>query len=278
MLTVCRISFSSCWHSAGATYLRCLFVFPNAPLAADFAGGASRYLSSYRALTQLADEVHVFRLLKDDCRNKVLRYEDQCEAEQRCLRAQAASWKDVNYSRIVRFSGRTNLLWRASMRPIELSSPEVYALHKPLSEIVDQVRPDFVWAEWVLSGALATVSDLRMPWVYAHHDWSHRITSVRREAFREPTSIGGQVFEWSLRRSEVQILRHSTAVVTGSHTEAQEICALGGRHVEVIPTTYDSVPSSSLEQHPAQRAHVVHLGSLNTTANNLGLTAYLESV
>ena len=262
----------------GATYLRCLFVFPNAPLAADFSGGASRYLSSYLALTQLADEVHVFRLLKDDCRNKVLRYEDQCKAEQHRLRAQAASWRDVNYSRMVGFRGRTDLLWRASRRPLEVSSPEVYALHKPLSEIVAQVRPDFVWAEWILSGALATASDLRMPWVYAHHDWSHRISILRREASREPASIGGQVFEWSLRRSEVQILRHSTAVVTGSHTEAQEICALGGRHVEVIPTTYDSVALSSLEQRPAQPARVVHLGSLSTTANYLGLKAYLEKV
>jgi hypothetical protein len=40
---------------------RCLFIFPNAPLASDFSGGASRYLTSYQALNQLGVEMHVWR-------------------------------------------------------------------------------------------------------------------------------------------------------------------------------------------------------------------------
>lgn len=261
-----------------AARLRCLFIFPNAPLASDFTGGASRYLNSYLALNRLACEVHVLRLLEEDSRDRVLRYEERDVTQRDLLRARAASWNDVGYRRTVGFQSRADLLWRAPFQPLRLSSPEVGTLRKPLRDILDKVSPDVVWAEWTLSGALATASELKLPWIYAHHDWSHRVAAIRRAASQRPSYLSDQLLEWSLRRAEIQILKRSTAVVTGSQTEAQEISAAGGRNVEVIPTAYDSVAVPGPERHTEHPARVVHLGSLSTTANYLGLKAYLERV
>lgn len=258
--------------------LRCLFVFSNAPLASDYTGGASRYLNSYLALSRLAGEVHVLRLLEESTSDKVLRYEEQDGIQQNSLRAKAASWTDVGYRRCSGFRSRTDLLWRAPFQPLRLSSPEISTLRKPLKDIVNRVKPDVVWAEWTLSGALATASDLKLPWVYAHHDWAHRIAAIRREVSRSPAYLSDQLLEWSSRRAEIQILKRSSAIVTGSQTEAQEINAVGGRNVEVIPTAYDSLPAPGAKIRAQYPARVVHLGSLSTTANYLGLKAYLEQI
>jgi hypothetical protein len=145
-----------------------------------------------------------------------------------------------------------------------------------LREKVEAIRPDFVWAEWTLSGAVAAASKLRVPWIYAHHDWGYRLAALRRAASPGTSGWSDQLLEWSLRRAEIEIVRESTAVITGSQTEAQEIRAAGGNNVSVIPTLYQSVP---VAEHPAPALpRIVHLGGLGTTSNHLGLKAYVERV
>lgn len=229
------------------------------------------------ALNRLASEVHVLRLLEHTWHEKVVRYEEEeDDSLQHALRPQATTWQDLCYHRPKAFHGRTDLVWQTLSGPLTLSFPEVPELSRQLREKLESIKPDFVWAEWALSGAVAAASRLRVPWIYAHHDWGYRLAALRRAAAPNTSCWSDQLLQWSLRQAEIQIVRKSTAVVTGSQTEAREIRAVGGNNVSVIPTLYRSVAVVGHET-PTQ-PRIVHLGGLGTTSNHLGLKAYLERV
>ena len=253
--------------------MKCLFVFPNAPLSSNYSGGASRYLQSFLTLQRLGCDVHAVRLLDEAQRQRVARYEH----DEAPYRAQAQSWRDLRYTLPSAAGNKGRRLRAALTHPAPYAMPEVVVLSELFQDAVAEVDPQFIWAEWTLSGALVAESEPGIPWIYAHHDWLHRVRKIRRRASGK-THWRDRLWTVSMRRLERQLIRKSTAVISGSTSEAQEIQALGGREVVVIPTTYDPIPPPPPACRAAHPPHLVHLGALSTTANYVGLLAYMETV
>lgn len=258
--------------------MKCLFLFCNAPLSPNFSGGASRYLTSFLALHRLGIQIYVLRFLEDNVKDQVLAHEQANTQRQRELRARACGWQDISYSSMPRCQTKLELLTQFLFQPTELAFPEAIFLRQSLQEIAREIKPDFIWAEWALSGVVVNISNIKLPWVYAHTDMLYRIHQLRQVSSADKIYWSSRLVLHRVKKVEFEIIRKSDVVITGSQTEANELRAIGASNVVLIPTTYESVPvefpASSVDSPP----RIFHLGGLSTTANQLGLDAYLDRV
>ena len=102
----------------------------------------------------------------------------------------------------------------------------------------------------------------------------YRVLVVRRNQL----SLKERYFLRAFRNAEDRIARMANWALTGSTTDARRLEEVGCKRVFMIPTTYASRPGPSAEAKPAvEGMRVVHLGSLQTTANWVGLAGYLRS-
>jgi glycosyltransferase involved in cell wall biosynthesis len=255
-----------------------LFIFPNAPLSPNFSGAASRYLNSFMALYRLGADMHVWRFLSKDVERQVYRYEAKTAALCGDLRSKVVGWQDVVYSPSPVFRSRIELVRKALFLPIELTFSETTTLRDKLLQAVKAVKPDFIWAEWGSGGALVATSCLALPWVYAHHDMYHRIVQVRQKVSVHKLYLSERIRLWAMKRGERQIICKATAIVTGSQTEARKLKVMGGKYISLIPTTYEPVNLDYSNATGSAPARILHLGSLRTTSNYLGLMAYLDKI
>ncbi|MDL1911674.1 glycosyltransferase family 4 protein [Chloroflexi bacterium CFX6] len=258
--------------------MKCIFLFGDAPLSANFSGAASRHLGSFLALKRLGVEVHVWRFLSENTREKVLAHETGESAHGRQFRRQADSWTDVVYPSTPPYRTRLELLQRATFQPVRLAFPETGTLLAGFVNALQGLKPDFLWAESGAAGALAASQPFPLPYVYAQTDFHHRIFQLRRQARSRRPLLSEQIHEWAVRRGEMRIIRKATVITTGSQTEADELRRAGGRYVLVIPTTYEEVELDRLKPQDGSPARILHLGGLRTTSNYLGLMAYLDKV
>lgn len=258
--------------------MNCLFVFNNSPLSPNYSGGASRCLGSFLALSKLGIGLNVVRLLEKRVAQRVLTYEAEQHDETALIRGKTKSWADVVYSQPDRPRTRLDIIRKAAIDPVALAFPEVASLGPEFRETCGRIGPDFIWAEWTLCAALTYTSDLKVPWVYSHHDWIYRIYQVRRNASSQPLYFTDRILSSTMRRVETQAVKRSTVVVTGSATEAAELDQIASLPARIIPTTYTPGPHVQGSRRANQPVRIIHLGGLTTTANHLGLTAYLRDV
>jgi len=258
--------------------MKCLFVFPNAPLSPNFSGGASRCLGSFLALSSLGVELHVLRLLDGEAAERVFLHEVDRAVETDSVRKKAASWQDVMFSSRTQSPRRMELIRQAAAHLIELSFPAVRQLRSSFAEALDRIGPDCLWTEWTLSAAVACAANCEVPWIYSHHDWIHRIQDVRRQSSTGRYYLSDRIMGSAMKRAEHRIVKRSSLVITGSATEARELNWIGRRTPHVIPTTYARLPAPPASLRAEAKARIVHLGGLNTTANHVGLTSYLNQV
>jgi glycosyltransferase involved in cell wall biosynthesis len=152
------------------------------------------------------------------------------------------------------------------------------SLARILEEEQERVRPEFSWVEWGLCGAVMARSRPRQPWVYAHHDWAHRLAGVRAKISGRAPPLSDRLCEYNMQKTEHWIARQATAVVSGSATEAREMEMIGCSNCYVIPTAYEAAPPPGFSARPLLPLRIVHLGALSTTANYAGLQSYLTKV
>jgi hypothetical protein len=258
--------------------MKCLFLLSNSPLAQNYTGAAARYLQAFLALTQLGVEVHVLRFLSEDNRQRIIAFEQAQPRSQVAHYGLAQSWRDVDYTWLPRFQRKLEGIWRGLFRPVEYQFPETKLLLASLLTSVDSLKPDFILAEMTVAGALVTVSGMDLPWIYGHHDWIYRDKMIRRALRVKRVTLGNRFSDYVARRAEIAVARNSTTAIAASQIEGEEMERLGVQNVHVIPTTYESVPSPSADYIPQQPIRIVHFGNLKTTANAVGLCAYLEKV
>jgi glycosyltransferase involved in cell wall biosynthesis len=258
--------------------MKCIFLFSNAPLSPNFSGAGSRSLNSFAALCKLGVDVHVWRFLSENTREQVLAHEKKESESNARSHSQAAEWSDIPYTPVPLYSSRSELLYRALLHPIDLTFCEAVLLREKFLRKVKEVNPDFIWAEGGSAAALVAGSRIALPWVYAHFDMYFRILKLRQKAQKRTPHLSEQIRMWALQRGETYIIRSASTLITGSQTEAEALRALGSRNVYLIPTMYEPATiNMSLERRPTS-PRIFHLGSLRTTANYLGLMAYLEKV
>jgi len=260
--------------------MKCIFLFTNAPLSSNFSGAASRYLNSFLAFHKLGIDIHVWRFLSKSTHSRVLAHEKKESKSTIRLRSYAATWDDIVYTPAPIYNSRAELLYKALFCSLETIFSESNSLRNSFICKVNEVNPDFIWAEGGAAAALVAGAKLGLPWVYANHDLYFRLSKLRQQAWTRNPYWSERIHLWSMQRGEMQIIRNANAIATGSQTEANELIMMGGRKVTLIPTTYESesvnLGLSKMAAHGPAR--IIHLGSLRTTSNYLGLMAYLEKV
>ncbi|NQX84811.1 MAG: glycosyltransferase family 4 protein [Flavobacteriaceae bacterium] len=137
-----------------------------------------------------------------------------------------------------------------------------------LKAICKAQRIDVVWTEWRWAALLACFAKLKLPVIYAHHDWEYKLAKLRSKK-----NILGQFHTFQKKRVEFKLVKRVTKCVSGSYTEAKEIEKISGNSAVYMPTTYDAI-TQKLE--PNEIPNIVHLGGMGTTANRLGLERFLD--
>src|ERR1041385_4733462 len=118
--------------------MKCLFFFPNAPLSPNYAGGSSRYLGAFLALTRLGIDVHVVRILDEQMAGKVIGYE-LADPEQSRIKERAKSWTDIRYSIGNRRRRVVKNLLEAFSSPISYSCPEIRLVQDEFRRLVIEI-------------------------------------------------------------------------------------------------------------------------------------------
>jgi glycosyltransferase involved in cell wall biosynthesis len=245
-------------------------VLPDGTLDTGFSGASSRYAQNYQALTDLGAEVHVLRI----CDAAKMAASHDYEASMNGVTKQnfhPASWLDVTYSPPSRTSGRFHILRESLTDPIRFNYPAGPAINRAIQDSINTLNPDLLWLERAVTVSAAGQHPL--PAIYSHHDITYRVQALRQAGggWREKYLL------WVQRRAEQAVGRQAAHIVTGSETDAQRLRDWGCPHVMAIPTAYPRRPEPPGQARAERdRLRIIHLGSLETTANRLGLTGYLQ--
>jgi len=250
--------------------MRLLFVMPGVPLAFDHSGAASRYAQNFLALKNLGVELYVLRFHLETQKQAVLDFEKTSETAQIALEY-SSSWREVVVP-TNQPQGKWDVLHRVIFNPIRYEFPFYKPLAEQLALSIHETAPDLIWAEH--SDAAAAVWHLSpsQPWIFSHHDMRYLIRAIRDQKTRISHAVLAQVS----RKAEIKVSKSASLVITGSQTEAGKLRKIGCRNVHVIPMANANLPEINLQSSPSKKANIIHLGSLETTANRSGLSAYLS--
>jgi hypothetical protein len=253
-----------------------LFIFGDSLLASNYSGAASRALQNFQALRELCDELHVLRLCSPNRYSKLMAFE-QNSLEGQEAKGRATSWEDLRLDTRVPRRSYLQLFLESLLAPMRFEYPNLAANSRQLGERISALGPDFLWVEHSDLAALVQNLDLNIPWVYSHLDILHHIRQIRYPA----RSFRDRWFLWVCERVEKQIDRAPTAIVTASSVEARWLKrarqGAAARHVFMVPMAYQGEPTL-IGRSSSSQVRIIHLGSLETTANRVGLTGYLEKV
>ncbi len=266
-----------------------LFLMPAAPLADNISGAASRYLQNLKALTATGASITLARLDSADHFAALPPPSDlppvNSEGEKRTSSVgaggiNAAPTATPPYEPLdFRYDPpRLNRLQRwlgALFEPIGVVYPSIDQATIRIGALLDEIDPDLVWVETTELAASVMLANPAVTWILSHHDLAYRVREIR-------TGAKTRAQRWTidmLRRAETTVIQSAPIIITASMTDAGRLRALGAPDVRVIPMGYDPQPVATGGESPAPTAsagRIIHLGSLETTANRVGLEAYLR--
>ena len=235
------------------------------PITPNYVGGSAVYYEQLMSLAELGMEVHLLHWAFPEAR---ARFDAVVEADPETWadvtrRCRSVALHDLRMHPSL--GGRLVNRIRNRLGPFEIEHPGWREAIRQLDNAVASVQPDFIWAQHLTTARVAAWHH-RVPAVYSHHDWVYRIKALAQD--RAPDAHQGL--------GEMAVVRRVDAVVVGSMNDHDEISALGVPNVAYIPLGHsaDAVDLSV----PQQPMRLVHLGSLSTTANRLGLERFFEVV
>jgi len=131
--------------------------------------------------------------------------------------------------------------------------PDLRGLRQSVSQIIDGLNPDLIWAEEAFAVLLSPAGT---PIVHSHHDFHFKLRSVRDRSvhtkrFRRPQAL-------SVKRSrelEVNVCRRSAHTICASRSEAEFLQELG-ISASYVPVTGPAIPApdySALEERQKQQ-------------------------
>jgi len=253
-----------------------LFIFADTPLASNHSGAASRYHQNFTALAELCEEVDVLRLHTQDGYPSVLDFEKD-SLEHQTAQQKARLWLDLEIDSSAPSRSYSQVFTECLFTPLKFIYPHLVENANKIREKVEVIAPDFLWVEHSEPAALVSSLNLNIPWIFSHIDILPRIRQVRYPI----KNLRDRFFLTAYDRAEVQIDHAPTAVITASTTEAdwlRQVRSNGQKgSVHYIPMAYLGDPVLPVGS-SSPDVRIIHLGSLETTANRAGLTSYLEKV
>jgi hypothetical protein len=243
---------------------------PGTPLAFNYSGGSSRYAQNFFALKSLGIELHVIRFHIENQIQKILDFERSSQTAQ-TARQYAASWQDIVIP-ANQPDGKWEIFCRIFLDPIAFEFPCYKVMADQLARAVTEIVPDLIWAEYSDVAVAIWKLSPSQPWVYSSTDIRYLVRSIRNQK----TNLHQQILHQISRKVEIKSSRSANFVVTGSITEAVKLRKIGCRSVYMIPMANTDFPEINPNFSPSRDIKIVHLGSLETTANRKGLAAYLS--
>lgn len=264
----------------------CLFVASNSPFSFWHSGTSNRIAMAYYSLSRIGIEMHVVRFLDEQILPQTIAYEEQFHGETGESRNLAASWEDIRYRRVGNNESWLRHIDQSLFDPVALIYPEAEYFGQIIRSRCEKLEPDLIWGVWIPSSAGIYYSNPRVPWISTHTDWmfqlmkirahwKSRITPVRRRDDLFST-MKLQWRSWLWKRADLQYLKECAAVETGSTVQAREMQGFGLENIHVVPSAYEPVAIDLEDYASLQDPQIVHLGSLATTSNKIGLSGYLK--
>tara|TARA_B110000285_G_scaffold234939_1_gene313779 strand:- start:1606 stop:2799 length:1194 start_codon:yes stop_codon:yes gene_type:complete len=238
-----------------------LFIVNTGTISSNENGGASVYYSHLEILHKAGFKI---QLLAVEWSNSIsYKKEDYLEIQHMV-------------DAIIPFKPEVELPKKGIARIIDaIISPEIfeyYFLNRKntffLNELVLKKSVDIVWSEWRWAGLLAWYSKLKIPVIYAHHDWEYKLAKLRSKR-----TFFGRFHTFQKKRVEFKLVKGVEGCISGSVTETKEIIQISKKKALYIPTTYKEVTPKLL---PNSIPNIIHLGGMGTTANCLGLERFLD--
>ncbi len=137
--------------------------------------------------------------------------------------------------------------------------PDLRGLRQSVSQIIDGLNPDLIWAEEVFAVLLSPAST---PIVHSHHDFHFKLRSVRGRSvhtrrLRRPQAL-------SVKRSrelEVNLCRRSAHTICASRSEAEFLQELG-ISASYVPVTGPAIPAPNYRR--LSQGRIFLFGNPNT--------------
>ena len=253
--------------------MRVLYIAPGAPITPDYSGASIRYYQNFMALTRLYGAVDVFRVCEQSQAAKTDEFERQSSVA-RQVHDLARSWQDYMLPPNPRQS-RLEHLWQSAIDPVRYEFKFTPDVCLAIARQIKQYDPEFIWVERAELAAALINHTPDIPWILSQHDIGSYIWRIR---FGSHT-LAQRWNQFSYRRAEARVFQAAPLIVTGSSSDAQRSNKLGAKHVEVIPVAYDFIlPEPAIRTSSVTPVYISHVGSLETTANRVGLDAYLRTV
>ena len=162
-----------------------------------------------------------------------------------------------------------NWLFKALFKPTEF---EYFFINKKNKESIQHIvtnnNIDIVWCEWRWAALLVLKTKLNVLKLYSHHDWEYKLSLLKNK----PT-LNNRFHAFQKKRVEIKMVKKFDACISGSNTEAKEISSISNKKALYIPITYSLIP---FKEKNNSAIKIVHLGSMGTTANRLGLERFLD--
>ncbi|MFY0631066.1 MAG: glycosyltransferase family 4 protein [Flavobacteriaceae bacterium] len=223
-------------------------------------GGAVNY-SHLKLLSELGHEIVLLPIIWDDN----AKFDDKDFDESRHLIEKVIPLKVDQGKRSRGFEW----LYRALFKPAEF---EYFFINqnnkKSLQQIVVNNNIDIVWCEWRWAALLVWKTKLNAIKLYSHHDWEYKLSLLKNK----PT-LNMRFHTFQKKRVEIKMAKEFDACISGSYTEAKEISEISKKEALYIPITYQPIP---FKEGTDNKVRIVHLGSMGTTANRIGLERFLD--
>lgn len=255
--------------------LRCLFLMEDHPLTQDADGGGPVLMYSHLELFAHSGADVTLVLLHRE--NRSMGFERYTETD-RATWSRVLGWCEGHHVlRIPKAPARPSARFKHFL--LSLRDPGRYifsditpAVVESFQRLVSESGADLIWAENLFAGVLATHAQVEVPVVFSHHD---RIFKLIRTWGRNTASGWRRRYDsWTGDRLENRIIRRATACASGSAVEARDLARLNRGPVAYLPTTYPRIPEDPTAEIP-ETARIVHLGGMNTIANQRGLERFL---
>lgn len=241
---------------------RILFTFNYSAISSNNSGGGGAVSYSHlKLLSELGHEIILLPIIWDD-KNE---FTESDFDEVKPLIEKVVSLKVDQGQRKRRFKW----LYYALFKPAEF---EYFFINennkKELQQIIENNKVDIIWCEWRWSALLAWKTKLNVKKIYSHHDWEYKLSLLRSK----PT-LNKRFHAFQKKRVEIKMVKEFDACLSGSYTEAKEISIISKKEAFYIPITYKPIP---FKERSNNHVRIVHLGSMGTTANRIGLERFLD--
>lgn len=257
--------------------MRCLFIMTQQPLSPHSRGGGSAiFYDNLCSLHELGNEIHLWHYADPDSRRE---FDKFVEGDGDIWSQVRSMCRSVNMTTLPGIRGLKNQTRRIirkriqrlfSDRPLRhpmLRDPDLRSFALPrLQRLIAEIRPEVIWACHLQPAWLAGLQT-DVPVIYSHTDWLYRVLALRE----------GQAEDPAWREDEEEAARRVAKVVSGSMVECRQLQAIGCSSVDYVPVSY-AVPPIHLNGQSLDSPRLVHFGDMGTTANQVGLLRFFETV